>query len=71
MSKRSGGLFKLLAGIGIGVGAGMLLASNPAGWTALAIGGLALGIKKLNDHFAELSDGAGQVSKNFELARIY
>lgn len=26
MSKRSGGLFKLLAGIGIGVGAGMLLA---------------------------------------------
>ena len=26
MSKKSGGLFKLLAGIGIGVGAGMLLA---------------------------------------------
>lgn len=26
MSRRSGGLFKLLAGIGIGVGAGMLLA---------------------------------------------
>ena len=26
MSKRNGGLFKLLAGIGIGVGAGMLLA---------------------------------------------
>jgi len=26
MGRRSGGLFKLLAGIGIGVGAGMLLA---------------------------------------------
>lgn len=31
MSRRSGGLFKLLAGIGIGVGAGMLLAPKSGG----------------------------------------
>ena len=54
---------------GAGVaGAGAILAlgaSNPIGWAALAIGGVALGIKAYSDHLAELDDATGRITAAF------
>ncbi len=63
----AGGTVAAGAGIASLVGAGA--AAGPIGWAALAIGGLALGAKALNDHFAALSDGSAQISANFDQAR--
>ena len=54
MSKRSGGLFKLLAGIGIGVGAGMLL--SPKSGEELR--------KDLSKKINELLDKAKEIDVN-------
>lgn len=56
-AKFSKGASGVAAGAGI-AGAGAILAlgaSNPVGWVALAIGGLALGAKAINDHVNRLS----------------
>lgn len=56
-AKFSKGASGVAAGAGI-AGAGAILAlgaSNPIGWIALAVGGLALGAKAINDHVNRLS----------------
>lgn len=59
----AGGTVAAGAGIASLVGAGA--AAGPIGWAALAIGGLALGAKALNDHFAALDDASAHITQSF------
>lgn len=52
---------------GVAGAAGILAlgASNPIGWAALAIGGVALAINKYQDHLAELDDATAHITRSF------
>lgn len=68
----SGKRLSIGATVGGAAGAAGILAlgaSNPIGWVALALGGLALGVKKYKDHLAELDDASAQVAANFDESR--
>lgn len=57
---------------GVAGAAGILAlgASNPIGWAALAIGGVALAVNKYKDHLAELDDATAHITKNFEDSKL-
>ena len=68
----SGKRLSIGATVGGAAGAAGILAlgaSNPIGWVALALGGLAIGVKKYKDHLAELDDASAQVAANFDESR--
>ena len=60
------GAGSVAAGAGIATLAGAAGAIPVVGWAALAIGGLAIGAKKVSDHLKELDDATAQISANFD-----